>query len=162
MTLQYPMAWPGLANHKLAGFCALSLPSATSSSGTLHKPAKPHPPQTTCPTLPKHPGQAPPRLLPTAEAAFDLAVPNNKPRAGYSHKLPGLCALWLLSAASSSGNFHKQPATPHPQRTTCTVLPQQPPVQGPPLLLYTQEAAFELAVPLGMPRAGHLHTGTAL
>ena len=38
----------------------------------------------------------------------------------------------------------------------------QPPVQAPPPLLHTAEAAFDLAVPCGMPRAGHSHTGRAL
>ena len=36
-----------LATHTLAGLCALWLPSAASSSGNLHNPAKPQAPQTT-------------------------------------------------------------------------------------------------------------------
>ena len=43
----------------------------------------------------------------------------------------------------------------------CPALPQAP-VQGEPNLLQNAEAAFGLAVPHGMPRAGHSHTGRAL
>ena len=94
-----------------------------------------------------------------------------------THTLAGLCALWLQSAASSSGQLH-EPAKPHPQQTSCTALPQppvqapplllhiaeaasdpQPPVQAPPYLLHVAEAAFDLAVPHGMPRAGQSLTG---
>ena len=42
-----------------------------------------------------------------------------------------------------------------------TAVPQ-PPVQAPPDLFTTAEAAFDLAVAQGMPRAGHSHTGRAL
>ena len=78
-----------------------------------------------------------------------------------SHTLAGLCALWLPSAASSySGNLHK-PANTHPPQNTCPVLPQ-PPVWAPSQLLHTAEAAFDLTVPYGTPRAGHSHTGRAL
>ena len=94
MTLQCPMACPGLATHALAGLCALWLPSAASSSGTLPKPGKNAPPQTTCTApLPQPPVQAPPPLLHTAEAAFDLAVPHGMPRAGHSHTGRALCAV---------------------------------------------------------------------
>ena len=92
LTLQCPMACPGLATHKLAGLCELWLPSAASSSGNLHTPpSKPHPPQTTCPALPQPPGQAPPHLMHTAEAASDLAVPHGMLRAGHSHTGRALC-----------------------------------------------------------------------
>ena len=46
-------------------------------------------------------------------------------------------------------------------QTTCIAVPQ-PPVQAPPDLLTTAQAAFDLAVAQGMPRAGHPHTGGAL
>ena len=88
LTLQCPMACPGLATHTLAGLCALWLPSsaASSSSGNLHKPVKPQLPQTTtCPALPQHPVQAPPLVLPTAEAALNLTVPLYMLRAGHAH-----------------------------------------------------------------------------
>ena len=42
-------------------------------------------------------------------------------------------------------------------QTTCTALPQ-PPVQAPPDLLTTAQAAFGLAVAQGIPRTGHSHT----
>ena len=195
------------------------------------KSVKPQPPQTTCPALPQPPVQAPPILLHTAEATFDLAVPCGMPRAGHSHIRRGLCAvitecclllwkspqigktatptnhlpgpaaapgagstthspnmtgciwlplqcpiicpglafytlaglfceLWLPSAASSSGNLYT-PAKPQPPQTNGPAL-LQPPVQAPPHLLSTAEAAFDLAVPHGMPRAGHPHTGRGL
>ena len=46
-------------------------------------------------------------------------------------------------------------------QTTCTAVPQ-PPVQAPPDLLTTAQAAFDLAVAQGMPRAGHPYTGGSL
>ena len=70
-----------------------------------------------------------------------------------THTLAGLCALRLLSAASSSENLHKS-AKPQPPQTICHALPKSPPVQAQPFLLYTAEAAFDLAVPYGMPRTG--------
>ena len=94
-----------------------------------------------------------------AEAAFDLVVPMGCPALAI-HTHAGLCALWLQSAASSSGNLHK-PAKPKPPQPPCTAPLPQPPVQAPPPLLHTAEAAFHLAVPHGMPRAGHSHTGRA-
>ena len=143
----------------LAGLCVLWLPSAASSFGNIHKLANPQLPQTTCPALTQHSEQAPPHLLHTADAVFDLAVPHPCPGLA-THTLAGLCALWLPSAASSFGNLHK-PAKSQPPRTTCTAPLPQPPVQAPPHLLHhIAEAAFDLALPHGMPRAGHSHTGT--
>ena len=52
-------------------------------------------------------------------------------------------------------------AKPQPPQTTSTAWPQQP-VQAPPHLLHTAEAALDLAVPHGMPRAGHSHNGRPL
>ena len=52
-------------------------------------------------------------------------------------------------------------AKPYPPQTTCQAL-AQPPVQAPPHLLVTAEAAFDFALPCGMPRAGHSHTGRAV
>ena len=74
--------------------------------------------------------------------------------------LAGLCALWLLSAASSSGNLHN-PAKPHAPQTTRPALPQ-PPVQAPPHMLLSTEAALDLTVAHGMPRTNHSHTDWAL
>ena len=69
LTLQCPMACPGLVTNTMAGLCALWLLNAASSSGNLHKPAKPHPQRTTCTTpLPPPPAQDPPPLLLAAEA----------------------------------------------------------------------------------------------
>ena len=94
LTMQCPMTWPGLGNHPtLAGLCALWLPSAASSSGNLHKPAKPQPPQTTCPALPQPPVQAVQHLLHIVKAAFDLAVSHGMPRAGHSHTGRALCVV---------------------------------------------------------------------
>ena len=78
-----------------------------------------------------------------------------------THTLAGLCALWLPVAASSSGNIHHKLAKPQPPQTIRPALPQ-PPAQAPSLLLHSAESAFDLAVPHGMPRAGHSHTGRAL
>jgi len=93
LTLQYPTACPGLATHTLAGLCALWLPSAASSSGNLHTPVKPQPPQTACPALPQPAVQAPLHLLHTAEAKFDLAVPHDMTRAAHPQTGRGLCAV---------------------------------------------------------------------
>ena len=105
LTLQCPMPYPGLATHTLAGLCALWLRSAASSSGNLHKPAKPQTPQTTCPSLLLPPVQALPHLAHSEKAAFNLAVLHDKPRDGHSRTGRALCAvvaeccaLWLLSA----------------------------------------------------------------
>ena len=153
------MKCPGLATHTLAGLCALWLPSAASSFGTLHKPAKPHPPpQTTCTALEQPPVQASTHLLHSAEAAFDLALARGMPRAGHSHTDRALCAVvfecCLLYKSSQTGKLQ-------PPQTTRPALPQ-PPVQAPSHLLHTAEAAFDLAVPHGMPRACHSRTGSAL
>ena len=157
LILQCPVAYPGLATHTLAGLCALLLPSAASS---LPKPAQPYPPQTTCPALPQpqcrlhHAHCTLQRLHLTLQcrmACQGLAT----------HTLSRLLKLWLPGDASSSGNLHK-PATLQSPHTTCPAL-LQPPVQTPPHhLLHTAEAALELAVPHGIPRAGHSHTGRAL
>ena len=58
---------------------------------TNHRQNRQH--QTTCPVLPQPPVQSPPYLLHTAEAAFDLAVPQGIPKAGHSHTLRALCAM---------------------------------------------------------------------
>ena len=73
-----------------------------------------------------------------------------------THTLAGLCVLWLPSKASSNEQLKKM-AKPHP----CPALPQ-PPEQAQPHLLHIAEAVFDLAVPHGMFRAGHTHTGRAL
>ena len=75
-----------------------------------------------------------------------------------THTLAWLHALWLPSAASSSVYL---PKLGKPQTIICPVLPLAP-VQAPPHLLHASGAAFDLAVPHGMPRAGHSHTGGAL
>ena len=98
--------------------------------------------------------------LHTADAAFELAVPHGMPRAGHSHTGRALyaadaeCCL-LLWKSSQTGRT----ATPTNHLPSC--LPQ-PQVQVPPHLLHAAEAAFDLAVPHGMPRVGHSHTGRAL
>ena len=63
-----------------------------------------------------------------------------------------------LEISTNRQNRNPQP----PQTTPCTAALPSPPVQAPPLLLHTAEATFDLAVPHGMPRAGHSHTGRAL
>ena len=94
--------------------------------------------------------------IPTSHCRYCIrpTVPNCMPRAGHADTLAGLCALWLPSAASSSGNLHT-PTKRHPPQPTCLALPQFQ-VQAPPRLLYTAEAEFDLAVPHGMLRAGPL------
>ena len=77
-----------------------------------------------------------------------------------THTMAGLCALWLSSAASSSGNPHT-PAKPQPLQPICPALPQHP-VQAPPHQLHITEDVFDLSVPHGIPRAGNSHTGRAL
>ena len=68
--------------------------NTTSITGKLQNLAKPQPPQTTCcQALPLNPVQAPPHLLSTADAAFDLAVLHDMPRAGHSHTGRALCAV---------------------------------------------------------------------
>ena len=59
-----------------------------------------------------------------------------------------------------STNRQKKPQPP----TTNYYLPSPAiaPTQASSLRLHTAELAFDLAVPLGMPRAGHSHTGRAL
>ena len=118
--MQCTTVCPGLATHTRAGLCALWLPSAASSSGQLHKPANPQPPQATCPARPQAPVQAPTKLRYTAEAAFDLAVPHGMPRAGYPRTGRALCAvlaeccyhLYEISTQQQNGTPRKQPAHP--------------------------------------------------
>ena len=122
LTLQCPMACPGLATHTLAGLCALRLLSTASSSENLHKPAKPQPPQTTCHALPQSPVQAQPQLLHAVEeAAFYLAVPHCVPRAGKSHTGRALCAvvvaqccLLLWKYPHTAGKTTNPTPTAHP------------------------------------------------
>ena len=78
-----------------------------------------------------------------------------------THTLVGLCALWLASAASSSGNLHK-PGKTQPPQNTCGPALWQPPVPAQPHLLRPAKPAFDPTVPHGRPRAGHSHTGRAL
>ena len=116
LILQYPMACPGLATHTLAGLCTLCLPSAASSSGNLHKPAKLQPPRTTCPALPQPP-VAPQHLLHTADAVFNLAVPHGMPRAGHSLTGRALCAVvaeCCILLWKPSQNSRTAPPTNHP------------------------------------------------
>ena len=88
MILQWPMAYPGLVTHTMAGLCALMKTSAASTSGKLQYSAKLHPPQTTCPARTQHP------VLHFIEAVlFDLAVANGMPRAGHSHNGKTLCTV---------------------------------------------------------------------
>ena len=122
---------------------------------------QPQPLQTICPARPQHPVQAPPHLLHTAEAAFDLAVPHGMLRAGHTHTQAGHCAQWLLSGFSSSGNLQKSSTNPQYPQTTSPALPQHP-VQVPPHLLHIAEDSFDFAVPYCMPRDGQSHTGRAL
>ena len=98
-TLKCAISCPGLATHTLAGLCALWLPSSASTYRNLQKAARPQSPQTTCPALPQHPLQAPPRLLHTEDTAFDLAVAHGIPRAVHLHTCSALRAVvveWCL------------------------------------------------------------------
>ena len=91
--LSLPRVMPRAGHHTLAGLCALWLPGAASSSGNLHKPANPQPPQTTSPALPQPQVQDPPHLLSITESAFDLVLTHDMPRAGRSHTGRALCAV---------------------------------------------------------------------
>ena len=93
LTKQQSMACPGLAIHKMAELCVLWLPNGTSSLGNLLHSAKPHPPQSTFPAQLQPQVQAPPHLLHTAEAAFDLALTHGIPKAGHSHAGGTLCTV---------------------------------------------------------------------
>ena len=78
-----------------------------------------------------------------------------------THTLAGLCAQWLPSTACITEGLQNV-TKPEATQSTCTAVPQ-PPVQAPPdLLLTTAQAAFDLAVAQGMPRAGHSNTCGAL
>ena len=74
------------------------------------------------------------------------------PRPSHLHIGRALCAV----AAEYCLLFYKSP-----QNGKSVAWPQ-PPVQAPPHLLHTTETAYDLAVPHGIPRAGHSHTGRAL
>ena len=113
LTSQWPMAYPGLATHTLAGLCAQLLPCGTSSTGKLQHSAKPYPAQTTCPARPQHPVRDPPFLMHTAETAWDITVACGSPWLT-THTLTGLCALWLPSSASVPGTVQHSSAKPHP------------------------------------------------
>ena len=93
-------------------------------------------PQTTCPGLLQPAVQAPPHLMQTEEAAFDLAVSHDIPLAGHSHTGRALCAVvaeccLLLWKSAQTGkkkyNPHKPPAQPcrspwrRPHHTSCTL-----------------------------------------
>ena len=107
---------PRAGTHTLAGPCALWLPSAASSSGNLRRPAKPHPPQTTCPTPPQPPVQAPQHLLSTAEAAFDLAAVLPHGKFGACHPLIG--RAWCAVVAECCILLWKSPHTGKPATPT--------------------------------------------
>ena len=98
-------------------------------------------------------------MMLAAESASDLAAPHGMPRAGHPHTGRALWAV-VNEWCASSENLHK-PAKTQPLRTTRRAR-LQPPMQAPPHLLHTAEAALDLAVPHGMPRAGHPRTGRAL
>ena len=90
LTLQWPMAYHKAGHSHLLTLWFLS---AASSSGKLQIPTKPHPPLTTCPALPQHPVQASLRLLYTAKAALELAMPHDMPRAGQKYSGRAMCAV---------------------------------------------------------------------
>ena len=111
LILQCPVACPGLATHTLAGLCVLCLLSSDSTtSGKLQHSVTPHDPQTTCPAKPQYPVQAPPYLLHTAGAAFELAVAHGMPMAGHSPIGRALCAVvaeWCLHNTCNTLAFSK-------------------------------------------------------
>ena len=109
MTLQCPMACPGLATHTQAGLCALWLPSTASSSGKLQKSIKPPSPQTTCPALHQPPVPVTSQQQHTAEAAFDLAVPHGMPRPGHKHTDR---AVWRAAPPQLKNSRKRQTAAP--------------------------------------------------
>ena len=91
----------------------------------------------------------------------ELAMAHDMPRAGHSHTGRALCAV----VAEQCLRIWKTPAFSKTARPTKKYTrPARPPhpVQAPPHLLHTSEAAFELAGAHGMTSAGHSHTGGAL
>ena len=78
-----------------------------------------------------------------------------------THTLTGLCAQWLPSTACITEGLQNVTKPEEASQTTCAAVPQ-PLVQASLDLLATAQAAFDLAVAQGMPRAGHSHTGGAL
>ena len=158
------MPCPGLVTPILAGLCALWLPSSTSSTEKkLLKAAKPHqPPQATCPTLLYHLMQAPPLLLYLHSRGY--IRPCSAPCLAQGWSLPH----WQGSvhrgcqAVPPCLKKHQKVAKPQPPQTTCPALLQHPIIQAQPHPVHAAEAAFDLAVSHGIPRAGHSHTGRAL
>ena len=70
-----------------------------------------------------------------------------------THTLARLCALWLVSGASTAAKLQHS-AIPQPPQTTCLARPQRPVLQAPPHLLHTAESAFDLTVADSIPRSG--------
>ena len=110
--------------------------------------------------------QAPPALQHTAEAAFDLAVRHGMAKAGHSHTGRALCAvvaecclllLTLLPARLelSTNRQNRNPHKPHAQ-------PYRNPQCRPHTPAANSRGCIYLAMPHGMPRAGHSHTDRAL
>ena len=108
-----------------------------------------------------HPGQTPPHLLHTTDAAFDLAVAHGMLRADHPHTSSALCAVRCgcrMTPPHLENSSIQQNQNP---QTTCAAQTQHP-VQALPQLLQTAEAALGLTVTHGMHRAGHSNTGRAL
>ena len=97
------------------------------------------------------PVPAAPDLLTTAEGAFEHAFAQDMPGLA-AHTLAGFCTLRLPSTASITEQRLDVTKPEEASQTTCTAV-RQPPVQAPPDLLTTAQAAFDLAVAHGMPRA---------
>ena len=134
LTLQWPMACPGLVTHTLAGLCALCLLGGTSASETLQHSAK----------LTHHKPPAQPvlstqfRLHHTCCKLLRLHLTLKWPIAcpGLAiHTLAGLCALWLPGIASASERLQRS-VRMHPPQTNRPAQPQHP-VQAQPHLLHT-------------------------
>ena len=164
------MACPGLATQPLAGLCALWVPSTVSSSGNLHKPAKPQHPQTTYPARPQPPVQAPPHLPHSAGTVFDHAVPHGMPRAGHSYWQGSVrCGCRVLpppletSTNQQNRNTHKPPAQhcrspqcwPHYMQSLRLTL--QCPTACPGLATHTLAVLCALWLPSGTSMPGNLH-----
>ena len=96
----------------------------------------------------------------THQRHLTLQIPMACPGQG-THTLTGLCALWLPSAASFSGNQSSQSG----KTTTPTnhlPSPAAAPISSSTIPAEHCRNCIYLAVLPGIPRAGHPHTGRAL
>ena len=162
LTLQWPIAYPGLVTYSRAGLCALWLLSGASTSSGYPALKQTAPPRNHLPSTATAPSTGSNTPAADFRGCILPLVTHGMPELVTTRTLAGLCALWLPRGASTSGNKLLQSAKLQPPSTTYPARPPQRPVQGPQHLLHTVEAAFELALIHVMSRAGYSHTSRAL